>query len=496
MRVSSALSVLHTVMLPTPVPVGDPTTAPAPSVPPLRVLTVGDGNLSFSLALLRLHCPTKRERARLRSSPSAASSAVPPLSAAPSSDAAPSVRLVCSVFDSESECAAKYPETGQGVVDELRRRGAEVLFNVDATAILPTIRTERTRQAARSEGQDSDASAAAAAAAAAPGGAMGGARCVAEALSEFDVVIFHHPHSGREDVVYHRRLLSHFFHSAASVSHRSSLLLLSLCDRQPWQWQLHASAERHGWRVCDLGGWEDEMALWAALGYESKRHHTGKQFNSRHVSRRHKITLCRPGSHTGLAAAVAAAGGAAALEENSSQQLQQPPQSLCDRFPLLLGAARPYTSEQWQSMTQKSEEAAVEEEAGPLLDAPCCPICGQPHSESSSSYTVQPLPAEEGRVACERCHVTFANLRALQQHSAAMASRDDHIALQRGEGKRTRHRKLREEGILTQAMRDRGDRRREKRAARRSHPNSGPQGMHPAGGGTHVSSHERDGAVP
>ena len=402
---------------------------------PIRVLTLGDGNFSFSLALLRLYCPTKRERdRRLRSSPTL------PMPLLPDEEAR--LQLVCTVFDSEEQLSAKYPETGQGVVEELSRRGAEVLFNVDATAIdaSMTAERERGRQQRHDDGveeeKDHDTSS--------------GEQWVSGSagLREFDCVVFHHPHSGREDVLYHRRLLSHFLHSAAAVSHRSSLVLLSLCDRQPWQWRLQESAQLNGWEVCDMGGWEAEMAEWAALGYESKRHHTGRQFNAHHVTHRHKVTLRRA---------------------QADSDAQQASESWRAQFGLLLRRAQPYGSEQVQQWTRKSEEAAEEPEAltaaGEPLDA-LCPICRQSHSRQANR--VQPRPAQEGAVVCEVCNVAFTNERALAQHTAAMAGRDDHIALSAGEGKRTRHRKLREEGIVTQEMRERGERINAKKQQRRS----------------------------
>ena len=400
-----------------------PLSPPPPvAASPLRVLTLGDGNFSFSLALVRLYCPTKRERRRL-------------LSSSPHSLPARSLDLVCSVYDSSVELAVKYPEAGEQRVEELRRRGAEVLFNVDATALDASIHSERARQRLQRCGE------------------RAGESEEASVQPLFDVIVFHHPHSGREDAAYHRRLLSHFFHSAASVVHCSSLVLLSLCDRQPWQWQLAESAERHGWRICDMGGWEAEMEQWTALGYESKRHHTGRQFNSHHVTLRHKVTLGRLDGDTQLPAI----------------------QAWREHFPLLLMPAQPPSSEQWTQLARRDEQAADEArlDSDSELAVARCPICQQAHSQQASR--VQPRPLKEGQVACELCHVQFTNQRALQQHTAAMEGRDDHIELAGGEGKRTRHRKLRTAGVMTREMRERGERIKEKRRERRSGAAHGEQ---------------------
>ena len=430
-----------------------PCPPPPPCAPPrpLRVLTLGDGNFTFSLALLRLYCPSKREPHR-RLPP--ASPLLPNHSE--HSDPHTALRVIASVFDSEAELAAKYPETAQGIVEQLRRRGAEVLFNVDATDIQASVATERQRQrsqqwAQRTEAADGSDSCTAVA-------DSGLAVSVPESLPLecVDVVVFHHPHSGREDVHYHRRLLSHFLHSVHAVSHRSTTLILSLCDRQPWQWQLRERAQRHGWSIWDMGGWEAEMEEWAARGYESKRHHTGRQFNAHHVTVRHKVTLRRQ-------------------TDSHSDTEQQTVQSWRERFPLLFKPAQPHSDELLKQLTRCDDQAADESEelteASGELRAAVCSICRQAHSQLANR--VQPLSATEGRVACELCHVTFTNQRALQQHSAAMEGRHDHIALSEGEGKRTRHRKLREEGIITHQMTERGERIKAKKQQRRARTQSG-----------------------
>ena len=421
-----------------------PPPAPPPPLRPLRLLTLGDGNLSWSLALLRHYCPSRRERARLPShSPPAAS-----------------IALACSVYESEAELATKYPETAQGTLSKLRRRGAEVLFNIDATHIAHSVAAERKRQKAEEgrerTGRTEDGRSEAAAVPAERRSEVTGPVDSQQPSTRWDVLVFQHPHSGREDVLYHRRLVSHFLHSAYAVSHRSTRLLLTLCDKQPAQWRVAESAQRLGWQLCDAGTWEAEMEAWTALGYESKRHHTGRQFNSHHVTLRHKLSLQPAHSHVHTE------------HEAGVHAQQQPHPSLQDAYPLLLQPALPYTEEQSLQLTRAGENATETEAALAALgesSESLCAVCLQLHGADASR--VAPRAAEEGVASCERCQLHFTSQRGLQQHERAMSGRDDHIPLQQGEGKRSRHRKLRQDGVVTQAMSERGERLEAKRRLRR-----------------------------
>ena len=71
-----------------------------------RMLTVGDGDLSFSLGLAR---------------------------------ALPRVKLTATSHESEKTVGKIYRQAATGTVQELRRRGASVLFDVDAQDLAPTL---------------------------------------------------------------------------------------------------------------------------------------------------------------------------------------------------------------------------------------------------------------------------------------------------------------------------------------------------------------------
>lgn len=71
-----------------------------------KILLIGEGNFSFSLALFK-H---------------------------PALQYLPPCNVTATSYDSELECEEKYPES-KVIIEELRSRGVEVLFNVDATTL-------------------------------------------------------------------------------------------------------------------------------------------------------------------------------------------------------------------------------------------------------------------------------------------------------------------------------------------------------------------------
>lgn len=82
-----------------------------------RILLVGEGNFSFTRALVQRAVP-----------------------ATPSADFGaplvlfPAMNVTATAYDSEDDCYAKYPDAHE-IVRELREKGTEVLFGVDATKL-------------------------------------------------------------------------------------------------------------------------------------------------------------------------------------------------------------------------------------------------------------------------------------------------------------------------------------------------------------------------
>ncbi|CAN0550200.1 unnamed protein product, partial [Ectocarpus sp. 12 AP-2014] len=139
-----------------------------PERQPCRILILGDGNFSFSLALAKglLLPPTPHvqpsPQARLQQ---------------------PAFEIVATSFDGRLDLLSKYVEA-PGIVAALRSLGVTVLHNVDATAL-----DSRVLQASPSD-----------------------RRRTQHQQQHFEHVIFNHPHTGTEDMRRHRSFLGHFFH--------------------------------------------------------------------------------------------------------------------------------------------------------------------------------------------------------------------------------------------------------------------------------------------
>lgn len=227
-----------------------------------RILILGDGNFSFSLALAR---------------------ALPP-----------SFEIVATSFDGPVDLLGKYPES-PGIVSALRSLGVTVLHNVDATALDARV--------VKAEASPVD-----------------GCGCPTQ-QRQYEHVIFNHPHTGTEDMRRHRSFLGHFFHAVAhstikgttvsafntSVdtgvdvvggSRGSGATACSVADRccgvesilapggaihvtlaleQPERWGLQEQAARHGFSLAHRRRFPAEQID----GYMTKRHQTGRSFQQR-----------------------------------------------------------------------------------------------------------------------------------------------------------------------------------------------------------------------
>lgn len=183
------------------------------------VLTLGDGNFSYSLALAKQHKSRGGETA---------------------------CHLVATSYDSYDEVVAKYPEF-QRIRTQLLAMGAVVLHRVDATNIRESLIAAGAKQLL------------------------------------FDAIVFNHPHCGEENVWRHQSLLSHFYTSALDVlkdaeeDHESGIRL-TLAEGQPERWQAVERGVQAGLRLVRQIEDVDQDDVFG-LAYERKRHQNGKSFH-------------------------------------------------------------------------------------------------------------------------------------------------------------------------------------------------------------------------
>ena len=200
---------------------------------PMRILTVGDGNLTFSLGLQRALANSFGQLAHLQTrklSTSVCSDQVSQ-SSKNTGKVLSLVNIVATTFDDETSLFEKYPES-RPVKRKLLQFGVRVIHGINATA-LPS-----------------------------------------DGIGTFSVIIFNHPHLGVEDAAAHRVLLAHFFFSCQMHLRANGKIYISLVEGQPERWKLIHEAERAGYKLLSSA----PMAADAFPGYEIRRTHTGRSF--------------------------------------------------------------------------------------------------------------------------------------------------------------------------------------------------------------------------
>ncbi|CAM9377103.1 unnamed protein product [Choristocarpus tenellus] len=205
--------------------------SPAPTCAPCRIITLGDGNFSFSVALARFllqqrDASPQSEEGGERGEATLSNSR--------------RVTIVATSFDSREELLRKYPES-YGITCRLKEMGVLVLHEIDATAL-----------------GDGD-------------------NIVDGGL--FHHIIFNHPHTGTEDMRRHISLLGHFFHAArrTSVLCAGGVVHVTLAGDQPDRWRIREQANRHGFALLSRHPFPSTRLE----GFMTKRHQTGHSFQRR-----------------------------------------------------------------------------------------------------------------------------------------------------------------------------------------------------------------------
>ncbi|KAI9098911.1 hypothetical protein DFS34DRAFT_94739 [Phlyctochytrium arcticum] len=221
---------------------------------PLRVLILGDGNFSFSLALCRLLWP-KTLPATLSQTPQpeyinthvARAYLGLPL------DSKRQIQITTTSFDDLQELLKKYPETREILAtlqDERHQaHGVRVMHGINAWELSSQFASE----------------------------------------DKFDVVVWNHPHLGTEDFRLHRFLMAHFFSSVASVLNKSSdpCVCVSLVEGQETRWDLVAQAIRSDLQLKQVASFDERP--WP--GYVVKRNKHGGSFKNVHTKRHTGSTM-------------------------------------------------------------------------------------------------------------------------------------------------------------------------------------------------------------
>ena len=200
----------------------------------VRVLVLGDGDCTFSASL---------------------TTALQKSSSALESSTTCSYQLVVTCFDSKEDVLHKYPFSIKAIqllealppvssITEIVK--GRLVFGVNATASLESLM--------QSNEEDDPTH-----------------------QETFQHIIFNFPHIGKEDCHLHAALLKHILYRAKDVLQSDGCVYISLADGQAVSWQLFKAATDQGLQVVKEIPFNQK--LWP--GYETRRHQSGKSFNSR-----------------------------------------------------------------------------------------------------------------------------------------------------------------------------------------------------------------------
>lgn len=183
----------------------------------LRLLAVGDGDLSFSLALKRAY---------------------------------PHLDLIASTLVESSEELSRTYSNASANEAELRDTwGVSILFHVDATRLDKTLSLKTSSPSPPSSSSS-------------------------YSFSKFDLILFNHPHLGDATLAIseklhaerHYSLLCHYFHSAKRFLNDHGRIHVCLCGTQAITWDLYKAAKNNGLTLICQQGTEAPVESWIFYG--------------------------------------------------------------------------------------------------------------------------------------------------------------------------------------------------------------------------------------
>ena len=174
---------------------------------PIHILTVGDGDLSYSLALLRCYDTLKDNKHH-------------------DNENSRRIFFTASTLLNPDEIIQTYKTAQTNTNEILQNYNSQVLYNIDATKLKSCLKNSQNKFKDQT----------------------------------YDIILFNHPHLGYEHLSNdakhaqrHHALLSHYFDSAkdllADNNKVRGLVQVSLCANQPRTWRVLQAARRCGYRL-------------------------------------------------------------------------------------------------------------------------------------------------------------------------------------------------------------------------------------------------------
>ena len=245
-----------------------------------EVLTVGDGNFSFSLALRRRLDSLEQEGITI-----------------PGEGESPKglrrrrrqcFHLTATSFDDRASLLLKYPES-DGILRRLEGRSAGGVGAAAAAAAATAATKAAPVHIEASRGPAGTATRTAGATTVVHGVDATDLGSAPLDRAPFDAIVFNFPHTGVEDFRRHQALLAHFFDAARPLLREATgQVQVALANDQPTKWAVVEMAGRAGLELLEGRPFAPETEF---PGYEVRRHHTGRSFHRTRPSGNERVAM-------------------------------------------------------------------------------------------------------------------------------------------------------------------------------------------------------------